>query len=333
MADAIFTVAFAGPLVTVQDAGRPGRLRFGVTASGPMDRLAFDAAHAALGADPGGAQIETSLGGVTLVCDAGAVTLAVAGGAFEVDLDGRKGPVWTVLTIRAGQRLSLRAGATGAWASLAFAGRLETPLWLGAAATHSTSGFGGGALRAGQILTVRDAAIREEREGDFARPQADGGGPIRVVLGPQDHCFKGGEVERFLTSRYRVSGAVDRMGMRLEGPALALDGALSIPSEPILRGAVQVSGDGAPTILGADHQTTGGYPKIATIISADLDRAAQLRAGDALRFAAVSPDEALALARSAAAARRAYLDEIAIPRGTLAQRLMRENLNHGLIED
>jgi allophanate hydrolase len=121
------------------------------------------------------------------------------------------------------------------------------------------------------------------------------------------------------------------MGMRLAGPRLALRDALSIPSEPIVRGAVQVAGDGVASILLADHQTTGGYPKIATLLSADTDRVAQLRPQTRLDFEAVTPERAVRLARADAAARRDALASAAIPRGALADRLLRENLISGVL--
>jgi allophanate hydrolase len=121
------------------------------------------------------------------------------------------------------------------------------------------------------------------------------------------------------------------MGVRLDGPHLELDGALSIPSEPIVRGAVQVSGDGIPTVLLADHGTTGGYPKIATLITADQSQFAQKRAGEPVQFRAISPEDAVTATRQAFALKDAYLHEISQPRGTLAQRLMRENLVSGVI--
>jgi len=125
----------------------------------------------------------------------------------------------------------------------------------------------------------------------------------------------------------------DRMGMRLDGEPLKFSGALSIPSEPILRGAVQVSGDGVPTVLLADHQSTGGYPKIATVISSDTDRLSQLRTGDTVHFKSVTGAEAVAWTRETTDARQSYLDGLNTARGTLEQRLMRENLIQGPILD
>ncbi|MEM6620203.1 MAG: biotin-dependent carboxyltransferase family protein [Pseudomonadota bacterium] len=334
MAKATLSVTFAGPLVTVQDTGRRGRMRFGVPASGPMDRLAFDAGQAALRNGPGGAAIEVSLGGLVLTCKSGAVTVAVTGGDFAVDTaDGRLAP-WTVLTLREGARLSLRAGAAGSWAYLGFAGDLARPAWLGSRATHAASGFGGGAVRSGDMLTIADARVEETCEGDIVRPNTDAWGtPFDLVLGPQDALFAPSAREALLQDRFAVSDAYDRMGMRLSDVLLPYDGALSIPSEPVVKGSIQVSGDHVPTVLLADHQTTGGYPKIATVASYGLDRLAQLRAGDGLRFRAVEAAQAQATARQVALQRSAYLDHVAIPRGTLAERLMRENLIHGFLPD
>lgn len=329
MSEAVFSVAFAGPLATVQDAGRPGNMRFGVAASGPMDRLSFDAAHAALGNPPGLAGVEVSMGGLVLQCSAGAVTLAITGGDFAVEHAGQERRSWTILTIRKGERLGIRAGKAGSWAYLMFAGTLESNFWLGSRSTHSTSGFGGGAVATGQTLSVTDAAVREDRVGEVPKPDFLPQGPFRVVTGPQDHCFTQDAVAQFLSDPFMVTDACDRMGMRLVGPGLALDGALSIPSEPIMRGSVQVSGDGVATVLLADHQTTGGYPKIATVISCDTDRLAQLRSKDPLRFSPVSSQQAVLASREFEVRKRTYLALISTARGTLAERLIRENLIHG----
>ncbi|MGJ8589019.1 MAG: biotin-dependent carboxyltransferase family protein [Yoonia sp.] len=333
MASAKFSVSFAGPLVTFQDAGRPGNMRYGVAASGPMDRLAFAAAHAALGNKPGGSAIEISLGGLMLQCTEGAVTVAIAGGDFVVEHAGQKTSSWTILTVRKGEKLAIRAGKAGSWAYLAFAGDLASETWLGSQATHASSGFGGGVIQGGQTLVVADAAVREERVGEIAHPEFLSDAAMRVVLGPQDQYFTATAMEHLLNEQFTVSDAYDRMGMRLNGPALEMERALSIPSEPIVRGSIQVSGDGVPTVLLADHQTTGGYPKIATVISCDTDRLTQLRAGQKIRFVSVSTQQAIDAARDYAQQKAQYLAQISIARGTLAQRLMRENLIHGWADD
>ncbi len=130
MAEVKLSVSFAGPLVTVQDAGRPGNMRFGVPASGPMDRLSFDAAHAALGNSAGQSVIEISLGGLVLQSNEGDITVAITGGDFVVEHADQKTTSWTILTLRKGERLAIRAGKAGSWAYLAFAGTLKSRNWL-----------------------------------------------------------------------------------------------------------------------------------------------------------------------------------------------------------
>lgn len=180
---------------------------------------------------------------------------------------------------------------------------------------------------------MSDASVRGDRLGEIPRPNFVGGGAIHVVMGPQDQYFAKVALARFTSEAFKVTDAYDRMGMRLNGPTLELDGALSIPSEPIVRGAVQVSGDGIPTVLLADHQTTGGYPKIATVISSATDRLSQYRAGQTLRFSPISAVDAIAERRTFLQEKLRYLEHIAIARGTLEQRLMRENLIHGCVFD
>jgi len=327
MIDTQLQITFAGPLVSLQDAGRTGGLRFGVSPSGPMDREAFAAAHAALGNPAGGTAIEVSLGGLALRATTAPVTIAITGGAFEVDHAGVRGTSNQVLTLNAGETLTVRGGASGSWAYIAVAGTIDAPRWMNSTACHSMSVLGGPAIMAGGELNLRGAQVRPTRIG-ILPPAPVSRDPVRVVLGPQDHHFAPNAVETFLTQPYKISTAYDRMGMRLEGPKLPLGEALSIPSEPILRGAVQVAGNGVPTVLLADHQSTGGYPKIATVLSVDTDRLSQYRAGDRVSFVAVTAQEALTATRDHAAVQTRYLAQLAQPRGTLADRLMRENLIH-----
>ncbi|WP_432449092.1 biotin-dependent carboxyltransferase family protein [Aliiroseovarius marinus] len=332
MSAARFRVAFAGPLVTVQDVGRRGQKRFGVPCSGPMDRLACAAGRAVLDLPDTAAGIEISMGGLVLECTEGATTLAVTGGDFSVTLDGAALDSWNVLSIEAGQSLSIRPGASGSWAYLHFAGLFQADNWLGSVATHSASGFGGGAVVTGQGLTVEAARVDPAREGTFSPPVYPGApNEARVVMGPQDRHFHADALATFQQENYALTDAYDRMGVRLAGSELALNGALSIPSEPVLRGSVQVAGDGVPTVLLADHQTTGGYPKIATVIGPDQDRLAQLRARDTVRFVSISPEEAVVAARQAAAQAGVYLDALRIPRGTFSERLLKTNLISGAV--
>lgn len=334
MTEARLKITFAGPLVSLQDAGRMGAMRYGVSPSGPMDRLAFAAAHAALGNPEGGTAIEVSLGGVSLVCEEQSLTIAISGGDFVVDHNGVKSSGWQVITLHPNDRLSLRAGASGSWSYIAVVGTISASVWMGSTARHSKTHLGGQGLAAGTKLSIADPQVRDTRLGMLPAIAMNKHDPIRVVLGPQDHHFTPASVETFLNAEYKVSSAYDRMGMRLNGPELTLDGALSIPSEPVLRGAVQVSGDGVPTVLLADHQSTGGYPKMATVLSCDTDRLSQMRAGESVRFVAIPFGEAVPTVREIAKKRRTYLETLDVPRGSLEQRLMRENLIYGFnIED
>ncbi len=340
MTEARLSVQFAGALVTLQDAGRTGHLRYGVPASGPMDKLAFAAAHAALGNSPDQSAIEISLGGLILECTTGAVTVAVAGGDFAIEHAGVKGSGWTILTLQQGERLSVRVGKSGSWAYLAFAGDLQANEWLGHTATHSISGFGGGAVVSEQELLINNAEVRKEREGNIETPgfliaqkklsQTEKIDSIRVVMGPQDKWFRSEAIDAFKNSSYQLTDSYDRMGVRLQGPDLPLDAALSIPSEPLLRGSVQVSGENVPTILLADHGTTGGYPKIATVISPDINTLVQLRSRQAIKFVPITAAEAVDVTRDFSTKLKEYIAKIAIPRGNLQQRLMQENLISGI---
>lgn len=330
MSDVEFSISYAGPLVTFQDIGRPGNMRYGVSASGPMDIVSFEAANAVLGNDTKQTAIEISLGGLILQCHEGSITLAITGGDFLIEYQGQKISSWTVLTIQKGERLSVRAGKSGSWAYLAFSGKLNVKDWLNSSSTHSTSGFGGGVLKTGQKFTLTDASNQENRIGPILKPNFNTNDLIHAVLGPQDQYFMNTAIKIFSDSIFKVSDNYDRMGMQLTGPKLELKSALSIPSEPVVKGSIQVSGDGIPTILLADHQTTGGYPKIATVISSDINRLVQLRSNQNVEFILINSNEALQKTRKFLDMKEKYLQKISTSRGTLEQRLMSENLIGGV---
>ena len=330
MSDVEFSISFAGPLVTFQDIGRPGNMRYGVSASGPMDIVSFEAANAVLGNDTKQTAIEISLGGLILQCHEGSITLAITGGDFLIEYQGQKISSWTVLTIQKGERLSVRAGKSGSWAYLAFSGKLNVKDWLNSSSTHSTSGFGGGVLKTGQKFTLTDASNQANRIGPILKPNFNTNDLIHAVLGPQDQYFMNTAIKIFSDSIFKVSDNYDRMGMQLTGPKLELKSALSIPSEPVVKGSIQVSGDGIPTILLADHQTTGGYPKIATVISSDINRLVQFRSNQSVKFVLINSNEALQKTRKFLDMKEKYLEKLSISRGTLEQRLMSENLIGGV---
>ena len=330
MSTAVLKVRRCGPLVTIQDAGRPGLMRYGVPASGPMDRFAHAAAHVALGRPRRGTAIEVSLGGLSVMCTSAPVTVSICGGGFAVDHAGERCTSWTVRTLVPGDTLTISAGDWGSWCYLAVAGDLVSRRWLGSTSTHVRADLGGGPVRTGDELRIESAQVDDAREGPVEPPAiAQPARVLRVVLGPQPQCFGPDAGEVLLGSPYALTAAYDRMGVRLAGARLPIDDALAIASTPILRGSLQVTGDGAPTLLLADHQTTGGYPKIATVIADDASRATQLRSGDTVRFVELDPPAAIRAARAAADVHAHHLAVVADRPGLRTRRLLSTNLIGG----
>ncbi|MCX7355058.1 MAG: biotin-dependent carboxyltransferase family protein [Alphaproteobacteria bacterium] len=303
----------AGPGVTLQDHGRDGYLRYGVTAAGAMDRLAHAAANLALDNEAGAVAIEISLGGIEVAAEGGALSLAVAGGGFEVLLDGVKLPGWVRLELAPGSKLTIRAGVGGAWTYLAVAGQIDLPPFLNSLSTHTRSALGGlegRGLAAGDILPIAGAKAQAGAPERLLTPWLQRPTDvIRAVLGPQDDYFSEDQIEVFRQGPWTVSPRSDRMAFRLDGPRLTHARGFHIISDGIAMGSIQVPGDGQPLALMADRQSTGGYPKIATIIAPDVGRLAQLRPNQAFRFKTVSVDDAVA-------ARRADAEALAAPMET-----------------
>lgn len=287
----------AGPGVTVQDGGRHGYLRYGVTVAGPMDPLAHAVANRALGNAAGSAAIEVSPGGVELTADDQPVSLAVAGGAFRVTLDGEALPANTVVLLEPGATLRLRAGDSGMWGYVAVAGGLALPPVLGSQSTHLRTGMGGLAgrmLRSGDRLPVGAAAGPVAAAGEIIAPLLDRPADIiRVLPGPQNDYFDAEMFAAFLAGPWRISERGDRMACFLEGPTVSHRLGFNIPSDGVAMGAIQVPGEGQPIVLMADRQSTGGYPKIATVIGADLGRLAQARPGTLIAFRSVTHADAV----------------------------------------
>lgn len=322
-------VRAAGPGVTIQDAGRFGHSRFGVTPAGPMDEAAFRAATRAVGAK---AAIEVSLGGATFEAEGATLAVAVAGGAFDIRLDGEKLPPACVTALAEGSRLSVRAGKWGAWCYVALGARLDLAPALGSLATHARSGIGPAPLSAGDALGLSDLAGRPPQAQALHAPWlARDDAPIRVMLGPQADYFTPEAVAAFLSANWRVGARSDRMAYALEGPRLVHARGHDIVSDGAAMGAVQVPGSGAPFVLMADRQPTGGYPKIACVIGADLRRLAQLRPGEALRFRAVSWDEAVAARRALETATAAEALIAPLAAGFSSEALLATNLVGGVV--
>jgi biotin-dependent carboxylase-like uncharacterized protein len=336
-AAATLRVLAAGPGVTVQDGGRHGWLRYGVTAAGPMDALAHATANRALGNPVDAAAIEVSLGGVEVSAEGGPLTLALAGGDFAISLDGQALPPAVVLTLEVGARLKLRAGASGCWCYLAVAGGLDVPKVLGSSATHSrsrTGGIDGRALQAGDRLSVLPAVDLPADAGALVAPWLDRPPEtIRVVLGPQDDYFAQDQIAAFLSRPWTVAMKGDRMACFLDGEPLTHAGGYNIVSDGIAMGAIQVPGEGRPIVLMADRQSTGGYPKIATVIGPDLGRLAQARPGTVLRFRQVSIAEAVAARRlEAEALARPIATEPLLRKSFSSEFLLGLNLIDGVVD-
>jgi KipI family sensor histidine kinase inhibitor len=296
-AQALIEVLRPGLLTTVQDRGRFGFQKFGVPVSGGVDETALRMANVLVGNPQGAAALEMAALGPQLRFLADAV-VALTGAEVEGDLDGGPVPRYRSFQVRAGQVLDVRACTRGLRAYLAIAGGIDAPVLLGSRSTCLAAKFGGlqgRALMVGDVLagwSPSSPGVAGREVPDAWRPRHGGPVTLRVVMGPQDDAFTEAGRRTFLESTYRVSAYADRMGYRLDGPVIAHRGSADIISDWVPLGGVQVPGDGKPIILLADRQTTGGYPKIATVIKPDIGVVAQLRPGDALTFRAVSVAEA-----------------------------------------
>ena len=289
------TVETAGLLTTVQDGGRYGYQRFGVSPAGPVDDLSFRIANILVGNPRDESALEATLLGPALTFD-GAGVVALAGADMGAALNGAPCPMYRAVAVRAGDRLVLGAAKTGCRTYLAFAGGLDVPLVMGSRSTclqNRLGGLEGRKLRAGDVLATRPAPLPEDLDPRRAAPRTvGGGGTLRVVLGPQEEAFTREGLDAFLTGEYTVTGDSDRMGCRLEGPFIRHRTDGNILSDGMVAGAVQVPDSGRPIVMLAERQTVGGYTKIAAVISADLPLIGQCRPGDRVRFRAVSPAEA-----------------------------------------
>jgi allophanate hydrolase len=301
-------VDHAGPLTTVQDRGRFGYQRYGVTEGGPMDRTAFAIGQAALGQASGSTSIEVGLGGVSLRCVAGPVVVAICGGNFSLSVDGRPRHSWSVARLAQGMELAIGPGRWGSWCYIAVAGTIRWPVWLGSQSTYPALPFTGRPLIQDDEIVIETPGTSPEPEREltipvFCQPR----NVVDLVIGPQERFFSAETLQRLFEETWFLSAAMDRMGVRLEGPKLPIAAPLDMLSEGLLRGSVQIPGSGDPLVLMADHQTTGGYPRIATLISADQDAFAQLRPRQPVRFRAVTVEHAVARARTRRKAVHDYL--------------------------
>lgn len=293
-----------GMLSTIQDRGRYGYQRYGMPTAGAMDTFALRAANALLGNDDNAACIEATVLGprIEILSD---TTIAVTGANVAPRLDSEPIPMWQPVAASKGSRLEFRSPKDGMRGYLAVAGGIDVPEVMGSRATYMKAAIGGvegRPLRAGDILSALGDSSEALATGrNFpadAIPKYGSAHELRVVLGPQQSAFTQAGIDTFLSETYTVSIHSDRMGYRLEGEPVEHTDGPDVISDGTPLGTIQVPGDGQPIILLSDRGTTGGYTKIATVISTDLSKVAQAMPGHTVEFKAVSVEEAQEAYRS-----------------------------------
>lgn len=292
------TVESPGLLTTVQDLGRPGFGPLGVSQSGAADPVALRLGNLLVGNLSNSAALEMTLLGGTFVFPEGAV-IAITGADFGPTVKDQPLEMWTQHIIEPGAKLKLGSTQNYARSYLAIAGGIDVPPFLGSASTHlvsSLGGFQGRALRKGDVLPLGRPANRipPRRISQVALFNLKPRKKLRVTEGPQSDQFSEDAKQSFFRALFRVSEDANRLGIRLEGPALSVSMPAEMITEGVALGAVQITPSGQAIILGVEQQTTGGYPKIANVIGADLHRLGQLRPRDEFRFERIP----LAVARS-----------------------------------
>ena len=284
----------ASPLTTLQDLGRFGYQRFGVPTSGAMDAFALRAANELVGNKQNEAGIEIGLSDASFVAHDPCV-IAVTGAGFELRVNDRPMNLWTAIYARKGWEIAIRKTSPktsevlrktsevrgGAWAYLGISGGITVKEVLGSRSTYLRGRFGGfegRALQAGDVIPIGKSSFNIERAGRYLpqdkRPRYDEK-MIEVILGPQDDLFSEEMIQIFLSSDYEITPTSDRMGYRLNGSPLTHRGNPDIISDGMVLGAIQIPPNGQPILMMSDHATTGGYPKIATVVSADIPVVAQ----------------------------------------------------------
>lgn len=296
----LLLVEDGGPLTTVQDLGRPGYLRVGIPASGPMDREAFLLANRLVGNPDTAAGLECTLIGPRLAFTDERL-VAITGADMAPTVNGAPVPAWQGLRVRAGDVLRLGPARSGVRAYLAIAGGVDTPPVLGSRATYvrgRLGGLEGRALRKGDRLPLGRVGAARPRRVQPERVPTYGGEPeLAVVLGPQDDRFTAAGIAALFEGPYQMRPQNDRMGARLQGPFIEHTRGHDIISDGVALGGIQVIGEGQPIVLLADRQSTGGYTKIGTVCSFDIGRIAQVKPGGRLHFRRVTVAEAHAMLR------------------------------------
>lgn len=291
----IIEIGRASPLTTIQDSGRHGHFGEGISASGPMDAQAFARAGFLL-ATLATSGIEFTTAGIDFTVRGGNVSAAFTGGSFELMINGQSQPWESDYDLHEGDEVTITPGPAGNYGYVRFDGNIDVPEILGSRATNlivGLGGFEGRALRAGDKLTLLavptgNGSAKKQQLND----EADA--PFRFIWGIHADRFEAEVRNGFASGTFKVSAKLDRMGVRLEDPAGIFSNAriLSLVSDAIVPGDIQILGDGTPIVLMRDHQPTGGYPRIGTLISADIDRFAQVRPGTSIQFKPTTIEQA-----------------------------------------
>jgi biotin-dependent carboxylase-like uncharacterized protein len=289
-----------GLFTTVQDLGRKGLGPMGVSPSGAADPISLRLGNLLVGNPEGAAALEMTLLGDTFLFPEGAV-FALSGSDFGATLDNSPVESWVSIEARPGQTLRLGPTRSGARSYLCIQGGISVEPFLGSASTHTLSGLGGfegRPLRKGDVVSIATASqpYRRRRVDPHILSQLSPRKILRCTSGPQSEWFPESVQRLFYESIYRVSEASDRMGLRLEGPSLP-ESSGDMITEGVSLGAIQIPLGGSPIILFVDQQTTGGYPKIANVISADMPSVGQLRPRDEIHFEPVDFELARSLLR------------------------------------
>lgn len=280
-----FKEIVAGPHTLVQDLGRPGLAHLGVGSAGAMDRAALALANRLVGNAPDAAGLEILFGGASFTADAD-TWIAVSGAWGSVTAGGRHVQPNTATMLAAGERLVIGPAESGIRYYLAVRGGIDVPSVLGSRSRDTLAGIGPAPLVDGESLPIGPEPSDPIPPVDHVPVDAPAAGVVTLELrpGPRRSWFTDDAWRLLTDTEWRVSPRSDRSGIRIDGPSLQRSNAGELPSEGMLPGAIQVSPDGAPTILSVDHPITGGYPVIAVVTDESLDALAQLRPGQSLRF-------------------------------------------------
>lgn len=293
-----------GMLTTVQDLGRWGYQHSGVPVAGPMDSYSHRLANQLVGNDPLVAALEITLIGPELEASE-ATTCVVQGARFDATVNGKSVDVTRPFVIPAGQRLRFGARRSGSRATVAVLGGFDLPTEFGSRATSLVSGIGpfnGRPLQAGDVLPVGISTGFPHVTRGRPLTMPEGGAIVRVMRGPHDSRFTPVAIEHLFTARFTITPQSNRMGYRLQGPPLVHSETADLLSDATPIGSLQVPSSGQPILLMADRQTTGGYPKIGTVIAADLSTAGQLVPGDWIEFRECTRADAIAALKAQEAA-------------------------------